>query len=233
MTDERIEKIKGHIGHIRTLVLELFERRGWEVLGYGSWRECVLAEFPQSQSRLYELLTEAQVDRNISDVSENQPVTARVAKELKHLSPEQQREVVQKAKETAPDGKINTQHVQKVIEAEISEDPTPRWAKKKAKKPVAAPEIPPDDPYSLAQDDDRLGKIFEQVDDAYNEFFPQIVSQLKEEVRPCDWGLALQIIVQEQWQIKAMDPLRREFKEFDEKRRRALRKYNSQLRKSQ
>jgi hypothetical protein len=58
-----LERIRAHINDARTLVLELYERKGWLALGYNSWRECVVAEFDQSKSHLYRLLDAARAER--------------------------------------------------------------------------------------------------------------------------------------------------------------------------
>jgi hypothetical protein len=48
----------------RRLLLQLHDRRGWEALGYQSWRECAEEEFPEhASSYLYRELQAAQVDR--------------------------------------------------------------------------------------------------------------------------------------------------------------------------
>jgi hypothetical protein len=64
------ERIRSHITDARALVLELHEKEGWKALGYESWRECVVAEFEQSQSYLYRLLDAAQIEKNISPMGE-------------------------------------------------------------------------------------------------------------------------------------------------------------------
>jgi hypothetical protein len=66
-----VERIRSHINDARALVLELYENEGWVALGYDSWRECVVAEFDQSQAHLYRLLKAAEVERNISPIGEN------------------------------------------------------------------------------------------------------------------------------------------------------------------
>ena len=57
-----VNRIRDHINDARALVLELYEREGWRALGYDSWRECVVAEFDQSQAYLYRLLDAAKVE---------------------------------------------------------------------------------------------------------------------------------------------------------------------------
>jgi hypothetical protein len=75
------------------VILEFYEGRGWEALGYGSWREPVVSEFQQCQSHLYELLNAAKVERNISAIAENngKPIWESVLRPLAGLEPEEQR----------------------------------------------------------------------------------------------------------------------------------------------
>jgi ubiquinone biosynthesis protein Coq4 len=73
----------------------------------------VVAEFEQSQSRLYQLLDAAKVERNISNMLEKQPhLTKRVVDQLKDLPSEKQGEVYREAEKTAPNGKVTAAHVQ-------------------------------------------------------------------------------------------------------------------------
>jgi hypothetical protein len=83
-----VEQINNLAGEIGKLLLDLYEREGWKALGYKNWRECATAEFKQSQSRLYELLDAAKVERNISDMSEKPTLTKRAVDQLKSLPPE-------------------------------------------------------------------------------------------------------------------------------------------------
>lgn len=43
------------------------EREGWKALGYESWRECAVAEFQISQSRIYQLLDAARISTNLEN----------------------------------------------------------------------------------------------------------------------------------------------------------------------
>jgi len=67
-----VAKINANMTNIRSLVLELYEREGWSAMGHASWRECVNAEFPSSQSYLYRQLEAAQTEKVISPTGENQ-----------------------------------------------------------------------------------------------------------------------------------------------------------------
>src|SRR5690349_2366462 len=73
------QSIKECDEEIKRLLLDLYEREGWKALGYSSWRECGQAEFKHSQSRVYQLLDAAKVERNISNALENDqpPLPAR------------------------------------------------------------------------------------------------------------------------------------------------------------
>ena len=56
---ECVEKINTNMSNVRALVLDLYEREGWAALGYPSWRDCVVAEFKNSQAYLYRQLEAA------------------------------------------------------------------------------------------------------------------------------------------------------------------------------
>lgn len=86
-----IEAIIGHLRTARARILELYEREGWKALGYLSWRECVSAEFGQSQSYLYRQLAAAFVERVISPMGEIGVMPERQAREYGGLEPDEQK----------------------------------------------------------------------------------------------------------------------------------------------
>ena len=89
-----VDEIKSHVGKARAMLLDLYEREGWRVLGYESWRECVTAEFGQNERTLYAQLQAAQIESNIcSALQENDSIPIRHLLPLSPLEPEQQREV--------------------------------------------------------------------------------------------------------------------------------------------
>lgn len=57
-----VEEIKSHLDSARVLLLRLYEGTGWLVLGYDSWRQCVLSEFGRSESQLYRELSAARIE---------------------------------------------------------------------------------------------------------------------------------------------------------------------------
>lgn len=126
---EHVRQIKLGLQNVRNLLLELYEQEGWRALGYDSWRACVTTEFDFSKSHVYELLSAAKVERNISDLSETAiPMTHLTPIAQKDLQPEQQREVWQQAVETAPNGKVTAAHVERTVETykhEVRQMPEP------------------------------------------------------------------------------------------------------------
>jgi hypothetical protein len=126
---ERVDQIKSQFGEIRKLVLDLFERKGWEALGYGSWRECVITEFTESQAHLYRLLDAAKIEKDLSQGVENQnaispngetaPIPEGVLRPLSKLKePEKRRTAWKKATENNP--KPTAREVAKAV-AEVNE----------------------------------------------------------------------------------------------------------------
>lgn len=111
-----VAKINAGLTDIRWLVYELYIREGWSAMGYASWRECVNAEFPSSQSYLYRQLEAAKTEKIISPMGENQ-IPERQLRPLTKLrnDPEKQREAWTKAVSTAPEGKVTAAHVYKIV----------------------------------------------------------------------------------------------------------------------
>lgn len=98
-----VKQIRAGLDGIRETVLDLYEREGWRSLGYESWRECVVAEFGQSQATLYRALEAGQVDRAISQLEKREPLPYTQARELARLKePETIREVWHEVREATP-----------------------------------------------------------------------------------------------------------------------------------
>lgn len=85
---ELVNGIKSHAETMGQMLSELYEGRGWEPLGYSSWRECVKAEFGWSTSHMYRLLNAAEVQETFSPIG---GISERVARELVPLPVEQQK----------------------------------------------------------------------------------------------------------------------------------------------
>ena len=116
---ECVSKINAGLESVRNLILDLYERKGWQALGYKSWRECVTAEFPQKQRYLYYELKAAQTERNLLPDLHNCAKDEIPESHLRPLSkledPEQQKEAWEKAVETAPEGRVTGRIVEEIV----------------------------------------------------------------------------------------------------------------------
>lgn len=118
------DSIRRGMNDIRDLVLELHDRRGWLALGYGSWRDCVVAEFDQSKSHLYRQLDAARIEREISPMGEKPGrVPERQLRPLAIVPEGQRAEVWEEAKATAPAGKVTAKHVRETVDRRVGKPP--------------------------------------------------------------------------------------------------------------
>jgi len=143
---ECVDKIKSNMNNVRELVLVLYEREGWTALGYKNWRECVTAEFRQSENYLYRQLEVAQVEKNILPMGKTaDQIPERQLRPLVSLrdNPAAQREAWKKAVETAPEGKVTAAHVSKVVN-ELTGDIAEKKEKAIIKKAVEVEKIDPE-----------------------------------------------------------------------------------------
>lgn len=89
MTEEEaricVAKIKRNTEEIRSALLDLYERQGWKVLGYETFRSCIAAEFNVSESRSYHLLNAARIDQILASDGETAPIPEAHARELAPL----------------------------------------------------------------------------------------------------------------------------------------------------
>ena len=87
-----VQKIRDNLNSLADDLWELKNREGWKALGYNSWRDCAMAEFDLSQSRVYQLLTHAQITRNIASDSTmvEKPTSERQTRPLQELPPTEQ-----------------------------------------------------------------------------------------------------------------------------------------------
>ncbi len=96
-----VTEINDSIASVGDKLWELKDREGWKSLGYPSWRECCMAEFNFSQSRVYQLLTHAQVSHNITNFSTNveKPTNEAQSRALSKLPADQQGKALQQARQ--------------------------------------------------------------------------------------------------------------------------------------
>lgn len=143
---ECVDKIKSNMNNVRELVLVLYEREGWTALGYKNWRECVTAEFRQSENYLYRQLEVAQVEKNILPMGKTaDQIPERQLRPLVSLrdNPAAQREAWKKAVETAPEGKVTAAHVSKVVN-ELTGNIAEKKEKAIIKKAVKIEQVDPE-----------------------------------------------------------------------------------------
>lgn len=131
------DAINSRINEARALILDLYERKGWEALGYNSWRACVVAEFEQSKTHLYRQLEAARIEREISPFGEIGRIPEGQLRPLSQLDPPQKVEAWTHAVETAPNGRPTAAHVKSVIDElfprsepveAVVEDPFAGWS---------------------------------------------------------------------------------------------------------
>ena len=110
-----IEEIKGHLIGVRKLLLELEERRGWEVLGYESMRQCMVGEFGRSQSQLYRELKAGKIEKKISPRGEIGLIPEGHLRHIGKLSPEKWLDAWSEVEKTAPQKGVTMSHVAKTV----------------------------------------------------------------------------------------------------------------------
>lgn len=103
----------------RELLYKLHEYEGWKALGYGSWRQCVKAEFHKSQATLYNQLAAAAIEQQISTTGGIGSIPERVLRPLarKHYSAETNKMLWEVAKQvTGAEASITSGTINAVIE---------------------------------------------------------------------------------------------------------------------
>lgn len=118
---ECTEEIKSNLESCRLKFMEMERRRGWDALGYSSWREWASAEIGRSQRRVYEILEAAKVEENLTfcGIPQNEiPTTISQLRQLAKLPPQQQSQALHKAEEIAQaEGKKrNAAHVAQAVQ---------------------------------------------------------------------------------------------------------------------
>ena len=119
-----IEQIKGHLNSIRVLLLDLDERRGWEVLGYQSMRQCLIGEFNRSEARLPQLWRElraGRIEKHLVPMGTIGNIPERQLREIGKLPPERWSSAWEEAQATAPPKGVTTSHVAKTVAKTKSE----------------------------------------------------------------------------------------------------------------
>lgn len=118
-------EIRRHLSGARALIVALHRREGWRALGYASWRECVTAEFEQSQTHLYRQLQAGIIEERISPIGEIGAIPEGQLRPLNRLEPELQPEAWERAHATAPNGQVTGAHVAEVVREMLAPEPEP------------------------------------------------------------------------------------------------------------
>ena len=120
-----LSEIKGHWTSIRALVLELKERRGWEVLKYPNLTACLQAEFSESRTKLVRELKAAEIEKYILQV----PIGTWPAshfRPLSQLKPEQYKLALDTAHELAGLDKLTAVHIATAVKQIAESTPLPQ-----------------------------------------------------------------------------------------------------------
>jgi|GEM_PF-5128654 transcriptional regulator with XRE-family HTH domain len=129
-----VDSIKNCLESARSLLLDLEEREGWRALGYSSWRECVTAEFEQTESYLYRELTAAKIEREISPIGEIGLIRESHLRPLSLVPSDDRKAVWQQANDAVPEGgKLTYREVKtavdiyrdRVADEELANNPEP------------------------------------------------------------------------------------------------------------
>ena len=109
-----VEAIKNHAVSLRTLLVELDDRRGWEALGYSSMTACMVAEFKNSKPVLIRELKVGRIEKHHLQV----PIGTYLESQLRSLSklePTQYKLAIAKAYKIAGSDKLKAVHVTKAV----------------------------------------------------------------------------------------------------------------------
>lgn len=120
---ECVTRINSHMNSARSELLRLYEGRGWQALGYASWRECVTAEFERSYQYLYQQLEAARIEGRISAIAEKGVIPEGQLRPLAALTPMEQPIAWQEANERA-NGKPTARVVEEVVREMRGDGPT-------------------------------------------------------------------------------------------------------------
>jgi hypothetical protein len=114
--ESHVKQINQNAINTRVLLLDLYIRRGWKSLGYASMRECMNAEFIQSQSYLYRVLQAAKIERKISPIGEIGTIPESQLRPLSDLSPAHWIEAWTLANDFARNGKLTAVVVKAAVD---------------------------------------------------------------------------------------------------------------------
>lgn len=114
--EQRIERGFAVFVDVGTALMEIRDRRLYRQQ-YSTFEEYCRVRWGLKRQRAYELMDAAGVVQNLSENFRHLPTRESHAAALAPLEPEVQRELWQRAVESAPNGKLTAAHVKQVVEA--------------------------------------------------------------------------------------------------------------------
>jgi polyhydroxyalkanoate synthesis regulator phasin len=116
------KEMKLHLDRAIAIMLDIDEGLGWGNLGYRSMRHMIQAEleprFSLSGSQIYRRFGAAKVRKGVSQIwSDVDTVPDTQLNELRKLPCEQWKDALEEITSLAPNGKITTKHVKKIVES--------------------------------------------------------------------------------------------------------------------
>jgi protein gp37 len=124
--------------HVGNALLEIRDSRLYRT-SHGTFEDYCRERWSMERRHAYRLIDAAQVVENVSNWTQI-PVTESQARPLTVLEPEQQREVWQRAVETATNGKVTAAHVQAVVNEYRKQEPEQEQLEKPATATISVQE---------------------------------------------------------------------------------------------
>lgn len=133
MTRTEAERCEAEIistgSHLRALLVEFYERRGWMALGYGSWRGWAVATLGEHQATAYRELAAGVIEQHISPMGEIGAIPERHLRPLAPLKddPDILRDTWDRAHEMADERgeRFAARHVEAAVEEYRAGAPLP------------------------------------------------------------------------------------------------------------
>jgi hypothetical protein len=86
---KRTQEIRHDLASLGEKLLDLYERRAWRVLGYGSWGTYCKKEFERTAAWAYQQLEAARMRNELSTLVDTSALKERQARELTNLLPKE------------------------------------------------------------------------------------------------------------------------------------------------
>ena len=111
-----VEAIKKHAVSLRQLLVELEDRGGWFVLGYGSITACLVSEFKNSKPVLVRELKVGRIEKHHLQVPIGTYLESQLRPLSKLFSKQQYQPTIAKAHQLAGDSRLTVTHVAQAVD---------------------------------------------------------------------------------------------------------------------